>query len=104
MARSSTKSDVFVSDDEEVERFDNYVPPSERRVSSAKRTPRKRGIDAVSTGSPVSRSSKKTTPAKKAESKPKVAKNAPKIVFGIDFVSHISMKPILRDIISSLWI
>lgn len=77
-----------MSDDyqEDMDRLDNYAPPSERR--KANRTPvRKRAADqSAATGSPPP---KRTTPVsvmrEKAEPRPKVMKNAPKIIFGLDF-------------------
>lgn len=71
--------------DGDVERLDNYVSPSERRKPT--RTPvRKRAADqGASTGSPA----KKPTPAsvkrERIDPKPRVIKNAPKIIFGLDF-------------------
>lgn len=71
--------------EDNMERLDNYVPPSERK--KAVRTPvRKRPADqSANTGSPSKRPTPTPVKRERADPKPKVVKNAPKIIFGLDF-------------------
>ncbi|KAJ4396182.1 hypothetical protein N0V93_000401 [Gnomoniopsis smithogilvyi] len=80
---------VFYSSDDDLEIVDNFVPPSERRPRP--KTPsRKRPASGSSKGFNGSPASKRTPNSasikrEKPESSMQAAKNAPKIVFGLDF-------------------
>ncbi|KAJ4418730.1 hypothetical protein N0V82_005403 [Gnomoniopsis sp. IMI 355080] len=82
----------FYSSDDELEVLDNFVPPSERKAKAAKpKTPsRKRPASNSSAGCNGSPAAKKTPNSvsvkrEKSEASTLASKNAPKIVFGLDF-------------------